>query len=245
MRPDGRKNDEMRSVKITRDFIGTAEGSVLIELGRTRIICTASLEDRVPAFLKDQNRGWVTAEYSMLPRATQTRTSRESAMGRVSGRTHEIQRLIGRSLRSIVDLQLLGQRTFWVDCDVIQADGGTRTAAITGAFICLSDAFGYAVRKGIIPKNPIKDYLAAVSVGIINGEPALDLSYMEDSSAEVDMNVVMTGSGQLVEIQGTAEGTPFSQERLDDLIALSKSGIEKLVAIQRELLRNGPASLAV
>ena len=236
MRPDGRRNDQMRDVKITRDFIGTAEGSVLIELGKTRVICTASIEEKVPPFLKDQNKGWVTAEYSMLPRATKTRTLRESTAGRISGRTHEIQRLIGRSLRSIVNLELLGQRTFWIDCDVIQADGGTRTAAITGAFICLSDAFGYAVKKGILSRNPVKDYLAAVSVGVVNSKPALDLCYLEDSTADVDMNVVMTGSGQLVEIQGTAESAPFSTKTLDDLIALSKTGIERLIAAQKEML---------
>ncbi len=245
MRPDGRKNDEMRDVKITRDFIDTADGSVLIELGRTRVICTASIEEKVPAFLKDQNKGWITAEYSMLPRATQTRTSRESTSGRISGRTHEIQRLIGRSLRSVVDLQLLGQRTFWVDCDVIQADGGTRTAAITGAFICLSDAFGCAARKGIIARNPVKDYLAAVSVGVVDGKPTLDLCYLEDSAAEVDMNVVMTGGGRFVEIQGTAESAAFSAETLDDLIALSKAGIERLISIQKGLLRSGPGSPAI
>jgi len=245
VRPDGRKNNEMRNVKITRDFIDTAEGSVLIELGRTRVICTASIEEKVPAFLKDQNRGWVTAEYSMLPRATQTRTFRESTAGRISGRTYEIQRLIGRSLRSVVALELLGQRTFWVDCDVIQADGGTRTAAITGAFICLSDAFTYAARKGIIPNNPVKDYLAAVSVGVVNGETALDLCYLEDSTAEVDMNVVMTGSGQFVEIQGTAESVPFSTKTLDDMITLSRVGIERLISIQKGLLRSVPGSLAI
>src|SRR4030066_1122449 len=177
MRPDGRKNNEMRTVKITRNYIDTAEGSVLIEIGKTRVICTASMEERVPAFLKDKNRGWVTAEYSMLPRATQTRTNRESSIGRVGGRTHEIQRLIGRSLRSVVDLDIIGERTFWIDCDVIQADGGTRTAAITGAFICLADAFKYAVRSGLIEKNPIKDYLAAISVGIVKNKPVLDLCY--------------------------------------------------------------------
>ena len=245
MRIDGRKYDEMREVRITRNFIGTAEGSVLIELGKTRVICTASVEDKVPPFLKDQNRGWVTAEYSMLPRATQVRTFRESTAGRVSGRTHEIQRLIGRSLRSIVDLELLGQRTFWLDCDVIEADGGTRTAAITGAFICLSDAFSYAIKKGLVTKNPIKDFLAAVSVGVINGEPALDLCYQEDAAADVDMNIVMTGSGNLVEIQGTAEGSPFSTSTLDELIGLSREGIKRLVSIQKELVRTNPVSFSI
>lgn len=245
MRPDGRQYDEMREVKITRDFISTAEGSVLIELGRTRVICTATVEEKVPLFLKDQNRGWITAEYSMLPRATQIRTLRESIAGRVSGRTHEIQRLIGRSLRSVVDLGSISQKTFWIDCDVIQADGGTRTAAITGAFICLADACGLALKKGLIQKNPIKDYLAAVSVGIVNGENELDLCYQEDSSADVDMNIVMTGKGELVEIQGTAEAHPFSTETLSDLIALSREGIDRLISLQRGLIANGPYLLSI
>lgn len=245
MRPDGRKNNEIRDIKITRDFIDTAEGSVLIELGRTRVICTASIEEKVPPFLRDQNKGWITAEYSMLPRSTSTRTLRESTAGRISGRTHEIQRLIGRALRSVVDLDLIGQRTFWLDCDVIQADGGTRTAAITGAFICLADVFRYAIRNGLIEKNPVRDYLAAVSVGIVNGEPLLDLCYEEDSSAEVDMNIVMTGSGQLVEIQGTAESNPFSTKILDDLISLAKEGIDKLISIQKELLQSIPHSISI
>lgn len=245
MRPDGRQYNEMREVKITRDFISTAEGSVLIELGRTRVICTATVEEKVPLFLKDQNRGWITAEYSMLPRATQIRTLRESIAGRVSGRTHEIQRLIGRSLRSVVDLGSISQKTFWIDCDVIQADGGTRTAAITGAFICLADACGLALKKGLIQKNPIKDYLAAISVGIVNGENELDLCYQEDSSADVDMNIVMTGKGELVEIQGTAEAHPFSTETLSDLIALSREGIDRLISIQRGLIANGPYPLSI
>lgn len=245
MRPDGRKQDEMRQVKVTRDFITSAEGSALIELGKTRVICTASIEDKVPPFLKDQNRGWVTAEYAMLPRATHTRMLRESTTGRTGGRTHEIQRLIGRSLRSVVDLTAVGQKTFWIDCDVIQADGGTRTAAITGAFICLADACAFALRKGIIQRNPLRDYLAAVSVGIVGGEHLLDLCYEEDSSAEVDMNIVMTGKGELVEIQGTAEARPFSTETLSQLIGLSKKGIDDLVSLQRDLLSQGPAALIV
>ncbi len=245
MRPDGRKNNELRKVAITRNFIGTAEGSVLIELGNTRVICTASIEERVPPFLKDQNRGWVTAEYSMIPRATQTRMLRESTAGRVGGRTHEIQRLIGRSLRSVVDMGIMGQRTIWVDCDVIQADGGTRTAAISGAFICVSDAFDYAVRKGLMIKNPLRDYLAAISVGIVNGEPVLDLCYKEDSSADVDMNIVMTGSGNLVEIQGTAEGNPFSSKMLDAMLGLSREGIDKLVSLQKDLIPDIPRPVLV
>lgn len=234
MRPDGRSNEEMRPLKITRNFIDTAEGSVLIELGRTRVICNASIDEKVPPFLKEQNRGWVTAEYAMLPRATHQRTIRESSVGRVSGRTHEIQRLIGRSLRSVTNLELLGQRTVWIDCDVIQADGGTRTAAITGAFLCLADAVQVAMRKGLIKKNPLRDYLAAVSVGVVNGEAVLDLSYAEDSTAEVDMNVVMTGSGTMVEIQGTAEGAPFALGTLDELILLAQEGISSLVRRQKE-----------
>ena len=236
MRPDGRSSNEMRELKITRNFIDTADGSVLMELGKTRVICTASVEERVPPFLKDQNKGWVTAEYSMLPRATQVRTLRESTAGRVSGRTHEIQRLIGRSLRSIMNLELLGQRTIWIDCDVIQADGGTRTASITGAFLCLADAVAGCINKGTISKNPLRDYLAAVSVGVVAGEPVLDLSYAEDSTADVDMNVVMTGSGNVVEIQGTAEGTPFSISTLDELLGLARGGIARLVQRQKGLI---------
>jgi ribonuclease PH len=245
MRPDGRKQNEMRKVKIIRGFIGTAEGSALIELGNTRVICTASIEERVPPFLRDQNRGWITAEYSMIPRATQTRTLRESTAGRVGGRTHEIQRLIGRSLRSVVDLDLLGQRTFWIDCDVIQADGGTRTAAITGAFICLADAVEWAMQKGMIAKSPLRDFLAAVSVGIVGGEPTLDLCYVEDSTADVDMNIVMTGAGNLVEIQGTAEGNPFSTEALDKLILLAREGIDSLIGIEKEFMTTPPGSMRV
>jgi ribonuclease PH len=236
MRRDGRKNHEIRKVKIQRNFLETAEGSVLISMGNTRVICTATIEDKVPPFLKDQKKGWVTAEYSMLPRATQTRTYRESSTGRVSGRTHEIQRLIGRALRSVVDLSGLGERTIWIDCDVLQADGGTRTASITGAFICLADALRYAIRNGLIEKTPLKDYLAAISVGVVHGEPMIDLCYHEDSSAEVDMNVVMTGNGQYVEIQGTAEGLPFSRETLDSLLTLAGEGINNLIQIQKKLI---------
>ena len=245
MRPDGRTNSEMRAVKITRNFIDTAEGSVLIEIGKTRVICTASIEERVPPFLKDKNKGWVTAEYSMLPRATQIRTNRESAIGRVSGRTHEIQRLIGRSLRSVVDLDVIGQRTFWIDCDVIRADGGTRTAAITGSFLCLADAFHFALRKGLIVKNPLKDYLAAISVGIVNNQSLLDLCYEEDSTAEVDMNIVMTGSGKMVEIQGTAEGSPFSVQDLDQLIRLAKEGTDTLISMEKDIVRDFSAWISI
>lgn len=236
MRPDGRKADELRSVQIQRNFIQNAEGSVLISVGNTRVICTASIEEKVPPFLKDQKRGWVTAEYAMLPRATQTRTLRESTAGRISGRTHEIQRLIGRALRSVVDLSAIGERTIWIDCDVLQADGGTRTASITGAFICLADAIKYAITNGLMSKTPLKDYLAAVSVGIVHGIPMIDLCYAEDSIAEVDMNVVMTGNGRFVEIQGTAEGAPFPRETLDTLIDLAREAITRLIAIQKEYI---------
>ncbi len=238
MRKDGRKNNEIRGVKIQRNFVENAEGSVLISMGNTRVICTASIEERVPPFLKDQKKGWITAEYSMLPRATQTRTTRESSTGRVSGRTHEIQRLIGRALRSVVDLSGLGERTIWIDCDVLQADGGTRTASITGAFICLSDALRYALRNGLIERTPLKDYLAAISVGVVRGEPMVDLCYSEDSTAEVDMNVVMTGSGKFVEIQGTAEGLPFSKGSLDSLVTLAQNGINSLITMQRKLFED-------
>lgn len=233
MRQDGRRNDEIRAVVVSRGYIETAEGSVLIEIGNTKVICTASIEERVPPFLKDTNRGWVTAEYSMLPRSTQVRRARESVTGRIGGRTHEIQRLIGRCLRSAVNLDLMGERTVWIDCDVIQADGGTRTAAITGSFIAMADAFRYALNTGIMAKNPLLDYVSAVSVGIVDGEPMIDLCYKEDSSAEVDMNVAMTGSGKFVEIQGTAEGEPFSDGDLFALIELAKKGTENLIKIQK------------
>lgn len=236
MRPDGRKNDEMRSIKIVRDFIKTAEGSALIEIGDTRVICTASIEEKVPPFLKDQKRGWITGEYSMLPRATSSRNIRESSMGRVGGRTHEIQRLIGRAMRSVVDLVALGERTVWLDCDVIQADGGTRTASITGAYIALKEAINFARGNKLIETQPVKDYVAAVSVGIVDGDPRLDLSYLEDSSAEVDMNVVMTGSGKFIEVQGTAETEPFGMKGLQEMLALAEAGIREIVLIQKEVL---------
>lgn len=235
MRPDGRSNSELRKVKITRNFIPAAEGSVLIEVGNTRVICTASIEERVPPFLRDQKKGWVTAEYGMLPRSTQARMSREASTGRVGGRTQEIQRLIGRSLRAVVDMELLGERTIWMDCDVIQADGGTRTASITGAFVAFREAVQYAMKNKIITRNPVKDYLAAVSVGVVDSEARLDLCYQEDSLAEVDMNVVMTGSGKIVEIQGTAEGGAFSKEMLDDMLSLASQGIVELIGIQKEI----------
>jgi ribonuclease PH len=227
----------LRQIKITRNFLKTAEGSVLIEMGGTKVLCTASIEDRVPPFLKDQNKGWITAEYSMLPRATQTRTMRESVLGRIGGRTHEIQRLIGRSMRCVMDLEALGERTIWIDCDVIQADGGTRTASITGAFVAMMDAVEYALETKMISTRPTQDYVAAVSIGIVNGEPLLDLSYEEDSAAEVDMNVVMTGSGQFIEVQGTAETRPFGTDSLNELLTLAESGIREIISIQKSVLQ--------
>lgn len=238
MRADGRRNDELRKVKLTRNFITTAEGSVLLEIGNTRVICTASIEDRVPPFLRDQKKGWITAEYGMLPRATHVRTMRESSAGRVGGRTQEIQRLIGRAMRAVIDRELLGERTVWIDCDVIQADGGTRTASITGAYVAVHDALQHAMRTGIIEKNPMKDNLAAISVGIIDNEARLDLCYAEDSSAEVDMNVVMTGDGKIVEIQGTAESEPFSKDMLGNMLTMAEKGIAELVAMQRDILKS-------
>jgi ribonuclease PH len=236
LRPDGRRRDQVRPVKITRDFIEPAEGSVLIEMGKTKVICTASVEEKVPPFLKDKKRGWVTAEYAMLPRATQERTAREATRGKQGGRTVEIQRLVGRALRAVTDMGGLGERTIWIDCDVIQADGGTRTAAITGSFVALADALGTLKKKGLLPKRPLTDYLAAVSVGRVGGEVRLDLAYEEDSQAEVDMNLVMTGKGRYVEVQGTAERTPFDKHDLDEFFSLGWHGIQVLVALQKELI---------
>lgn len=236
MRPDGREWDELRPVKITRGLMKYAEGSALIETGETKVLCTATLEDRVPPFLRDTGQGWVTAEYSMLPRSTKERITRESVRGRIGGRSHEIQRIIGRSLRSIIDLNKMGEKSITVDCDVIQADGGTRTASITGAFVALTDAVLNMIKEGIIEENPILDFLAAVSVGIVDGKLALDLNYEEDSRADVDMNIVMTGSGLLVEVQGTAEGKPFSKNRLNWLVKLGEKGILDLIEKQKEVL---------
>lgn len=236
MRTDGRRPGEMRPVKITRKYLKHAAGSVLIEVGDTKVLCAATLEESVPPFLKGKGKGWLTSEYGMLPRSSSQRIRRESSAGKVGGRTHEIQRLIGRSLRAIVETAYLGERTFWIDCDVIQADGGTRTASITGAFIAVCDAIREAREKRLIIVNPVKDYLAAISVGIVGGQPMLDLCYTEDSKAEVDMNVVRTGSGGFVEVQGTAEGAPFSRARMDELMELAGSGIDGLVEIQREHL---------
>jgi ribonuclease PH len=234
MRIDKRDAAQMRPVTVTTDYLLTAEGSVLIEVGNTRVLCAASVEDSVPGFLRGSGKGWVTAEYSMLPRATATRTAREVSKGRASGRTMEIQRLIGRSLRSVVDMDVLGERSVILDCDVLQADGGTRTAAITGAYIAMSMALRQLVKFGTLKKNPIRDCVAATSVGIVNGEAMLDLCYQEDSRAEVDMNVVMTGSGQFVELQATAEKTAFDDSHLASLLALARKGVADLIEVQRK-----------
>ena len=236
LRPDGRGRDEVRPVKVTRNFIKWAEGSVLIEMGATKVICTASVEEKVPPFLKGKGTGWVTAEYAMLPRATRERTQREAAKGKQGGRTLEIQRLVGRSLRAVTDMSLLGERTLWVDCDVIQADGGTRTASITGAFVAVADACAVLKQKGLLTKRPLTDYLAAVSVGKVGGEVRVDLAYEEDSMAEVDMNLVMTGSGGFVEVQGTAERMAFRKQDLDDFLSMGWSAIQSLVKLQKELV---------
>jgi ribonuclease PH len=232
-RLNGRRSDELRPVRIQRRYTRHAEGSVLVQFGDTHVLCNASVEERVPPFLKDSGRGWVTAEYGMLPRSTNTRTEREAARGKQSGRTQEIQRLIGRSLRAVVDLSSLGQRTVHVDCDVLQADGGTRTASITGAFVALHDAFSFLREKKLIFSNPIRDHVAAVSVGMADGTPLLDLDYREDSSCGCDMNVVMTGAGSYVEVQGTAEGEAFSRAELDRLLELAARGIAELVRQQK------------
>lgn len=236
MRIDGRQDDELRSVIINSPCNKHAEGSVWIEVGDTKVICTATVEDRVPPFMKGQGKGWVTAEYAMLPRATQARNQRESVKGKISGRTMEIQRLIGRALRSVIDLESLGERTLTLDCDVIQADGGTRTTSITGAFVAMAMAIHKLYESGVITKFPITDFLASVSVGIVDGRPVLDLCYEEDSTARVDMNVVMTGSGQFVEVQGTGEESPFSREEMNQLLALAEKGIAEMIAIQKQVL---------
>jgi ribonuclease PH len=234
MRTDSRTADQLRPTRIHPQYLLHPEGSVLIEAGRTKVICTASVEDRVPPFLRNTGKGWVTAEYGMLPRATSTRTTREASQGKVGGRTQEIQRLIGRSLRSVMKLDQLGERTVWLDCDVIQADGGTRTAAITGAFVALVLALQNMREKGLLTALPIMDYVAATSVGIIDGTRLLDLAYDEDSRAEVDMNVVMTGSGKFIEVQGTAEALPFGRDALLELLDLGQKGIGRLVELQKE-----------
>jgi len=235
-RTDGRNTNELRAVRILTDYMPQAEGSALIEMGNTKVICTASVEDRVPPFLRNKGQGWITAEYSMLPRATNQRTPRETGRGGPSGRTHEIQRLIGRSLRAIVDMKRIGERTITLDCDVIQADGGTRTAAITGAYVALELACRRLIQTGQIKRSPVLDQVAAVSVGIVGGGPLLDLKYDEDSRAEVDMNVVCTGDGRFIEVQGTAEGKPFSRTEMDQLLGLAGEGIQKLLVLQKEVL---------
>jgi len=235
-RSDNRAADQLRPVNIVPDYIHTAEGSVLIELGNTRVICTASLEETVPPFLRNAGKGWVTAEYAMLPRSTLTRTPREVTKGRAGGRTHEIQRLLGRSLRAVTDLERLGERTIWIDCDVIQADGGTRTASITGAFVALGLALEKLVQAGTLTSVPLRDYVAAVSAGIVDGEILLDLSYEEDSRAEVDMNFVMTSGRKLVEVQATAERQAFEEEQLKRMIALAGQGVQALIARQQAAL---------
>ncbi|HEX7953243.1 MAG TPA: ribonuclease PH [Burkholderiales bacterium] len=236
MRPSGRAPDQLRKLNITRAYTRHAEGSVLIECGDTRVICTASIEDKVPPFLKGKGQGWLTAEYGMLPRSTNTRSDREAARGKQSGRTQEIQRLIGRSLRAVTDLRGLGERTIQIDCDVIQADGGTRTASITGAFVALHDAVSVLKNRQAIAVWPIRDFIAAVSVGMFEGTPVLDLDYPEDSSSDTDMNVVMTGSGSLVEVQGTAEGEAFSRREMNAMLDLAERGIAALVAAQKAAL---------
>ena len=235
-RPNDRANDEMRPIRIIPGFVKHPDGSVLIEVGDTRVLCSAFIEEKVPHFLKGTGTGWVTAEYSLLPSSTETRTPREAARGKISGRTSEIQRLIGRSLRAVVDMKMLGERPIWIDCDVIQADGGTRTASITGAFVAMYMALSKLVETGVITTVPIKSYVAAVSVGISKDIPVLDLEYIEDSEAEVDMNVVMTSDGEFVEIQGTGEGRSFSRAELDTLLALAQKGINELIAGQKSIL---------
>jgi len=237
MRPSGRRPDELRQIRITRGYARHAEGSALVEFGETRVLCTATVDERVPPFLKDRNQGWVTAEYGMLPRATHTRTECEAARGRQSGRTLEIQRLIGRSLRAVTDLPKLGPRTIQVDCDVLQADGGTRTASITGSFVALHDAVSTLAARGLVATSPLRDFVAAVSVGVYHGVPVLDLDYAEDSACDTDMNVVMTGAGRFVEVQGTAEGQPFTRAEIDALLALAERGIGELIGIQRSALK--------
>src|SRR5260221_9202041 len=235
-RSDTRAPDQIRPVNIIPDFTSTAEGSALIEMGNTRVICTASVEETVPSFLRNSGKGWISGEYGMLPRSTHARTAREAARGKQSGRTQEIQRLIGRSLRAVTDLASLGERTVKLDCDVIQADGGTRTASVTGAFVALHDALGTLRQRGVISASPVRDFVAAVSVGLVEGVPVLDLDYVEDSGCDTDMNVVMTGSGGFVEIQGTAEGEPFTTAQMDALLALAKRGIAELIAKQKAAL---------
>ncbi len=240
MRPDGRQPDELRPITFERDFTAQAAGSVLVSFGQTMVLCTASIEDDVPRWMRGTGKGWVTAEYGMLPGSSAERISREAAKGKQSGRTQEIQRLIGRSLRAVCDMVALGERQVVVDCDVLQADGGTRTASICGGYLALHDAVTREVKRGALAANPLTDEVAAISVGIVGGVPVLDLPYVEDSTAEVDMNVVMTGSGRYVEVQGTAEGLAFTREELDGLLELAAGGIGEIVALQRELVSEPP-----
>lgn len=236
MRPSQRNTDALREIRLTRHYTKHAEGSVLVEFGDTKVICTASVDESVPGFLKGKGKGWVTAEYGMLPRSTGSRMRRESAAGKQSGRTQEIQRLIGRSLRAVVDMEKLGERQIQIDCDVIQADGGTRTASITGAFVALHDAISGLIAQGKLSESPLRDFVAAISVGIHQGEVVLDLDYLEDSDCETDMNVVMTGNGRFVEVQGTAEGEPFSEEEMASMMRLAKQGIAELISLQKQAL---------
>jgi ribonuclease PH len=235
-RIDGRRRDQVRPVKVTRNFTKHAEGSVLIEMGDTKVICTASVEEKVPPFLKGKGSGWVTAEYAMLPRATHDRSPREAVKGKQGGRTLEIQRLVGRALRAVIDTTRLGERTVWIDCDVIQADGGTRTASITGSFVALADAMTVLKKKDLVKKNPLTEYLAAISIGKVGGQVLVDLAYEEDSHAEVDLNLVMTGAGQYVEVQGTAERTPFNKKDMDEFLDLGWGAIRELVELQKSLI---------
>ena len=243
-RPSGRKVDELRPIKITRHYTKHAEGSVLIEFGDTKVICNASIDNSVPGFLRGKGSGWVTAEYGMLPRSTGTRMIREAAKGKQSGRTIEIQRLIGRSLRAAIDLEALGENTITIDCDVIQADGGTRTASITGACVALADALNHAVSQGQLNSNPLKRMVASVSVGIYQGEAVLDLDYPEDSTADTDMNIIMADDGGIIEVQGTAEGEPFSETEFQDMLSLAKKGINELNGLQKAALAQGPKFMA-
>jgi ribonuclease PH len=236
MRTDGRKLAQLRPIKITPSYIKTADGSVLIEMGDTKVICTAKLEERVPPFLRNSGKGWITAEYGMLPGSSATRIGRESSRGKVGGRTHEIQRLIGRSLRAIADLRSLGERTIWIDCDVIQADGGTRTASITGAYVALTEAVRSWLSRGVISIDPIKDAVAAVSIGIVKGRILLDLCYEEDSKADVDMNFVMTGAGKFIEVQGTAETSPFTRRQMERMAEIAETGIKELLKTQKNVI---------
>lgn len=239
MRPNNRKNNEMRPVRLTPGFTKNPDGSVLVQTGDTMVLCSAMIEPKVPNFLKGTGSGWVTAEYSLLPSSTETRTPREASKGKITGRTSEIQRLIGRSLRAVVDLNALGERTVWIDCDVLQADGGTRTASISGSFVALCLALMKLQAEGVIEELPLTDYVAATSVGIVDGEVILDLEYIEDSGADVDMNVVMTGRGNFVEVQGTAEGSPFSRTKLDELLSLAEKGIREIFALQANIIGKG------